>query len=135
MILSTRSIMANYKSPLSCFVFSLLTLSFIFNAGAASSFCNFVSRKISLRAFREGDVIPVAVNQTVFDELVDVVSSGDNQRFAQLLLSGKVFEINNYTEVLVLTIISSKGRAYVQILRGPYSGKKVWVDIDRIDSN
>jgi hypothetical protein len=134
MILNMKNIMDSCRPPWYFFtVVCLFSLTFSSDLQAANSFCGFVGKKITLRAFQEKRVIPAAVDEDNFDKLVRVISSGNNREFAQLLLSGKIFELNDYVEALVLTIVSSRGGAKVKVLEGPYAGKNVWVDIDCID--
>lgn len=78
------------------------------------------------RLYVEGEgPIMVAVDEGAYDELIDVVIAKDNIGLMNLMLAGKVFNVQNNTKVLVIDI--GRFRTKVRILEGENWGMAGWV--------
>ncbi|HNQ79119.1 MAG TPA: hypothetical protein PKJ37_10550 [Acidobacteriota bacterium] len=67
----------------------------------------------------------VAVDKKVLSELTRTLSSHDETGYYELLLSGKVYEVDNNTSVLILQ--TQYGAYEVRILEGERKNEKGWV--------
>jgi hypothetical protein len=79
---------------------------------------------------RGGGRLPVADDWDAYDDLLSA-DPRDEYAMRELLLSGRVFAVEDGTEVLV---IESRGLSYrIRILEGAYAGRDGWVPGEFVD--
>ncbi len=77
------------------------------------------------KLFSEKDSsVLIAVDEKSLKELIKVFAADDEAGFAELLISGKVFEVNNNTNVLILDV--GYGSYKIRILDGERAYETGW---------
>ena len=75
-----------------------------------------------------GERIPVAVDETAFNEWIKTRTANDKMGQVELLTSGRVFSVPTNTRVLVIDIGFVKSK--VRILEGESIGRSGWVPFE-----